>query len=200
MRIAAAILTLVITTTLAAESRHTVSLFGSGIARRTRENVPSWEGGVGVAWERAMQRWSFEAAIEQRRDIVLVTAGGRLCGPVRNTCFSTHRMRVTSTPLVVLARYRLKDGRSVTPFGSAGFRFVPDPSVRDLSPETLVPRSYFSLPATRRSSAEAGLGIDWRLSERVLFFLETRSQLSAGAEWDPQHRWNAGLRIAGYRR
>jgi hypothetical protein len=182
-----------------------IALFGSGVARRGRtetsirgdKRVASLKGAIGLAMERRLlPSLAIELSAEQRRDVVSVRAGGRLCGPFHNTCFDTHRLAISSHPVAVLGRYAYRPGARLSPFASLGVRFVGTPSVRDLTPERLVPRAYFGLPVNQRVSAEIGAGAAWRASDRLSLFAEARWPAGGGSPWDPKLRGNFGLRMS----
>lgn len=174
----------------------TISLFGSGIARRTRAEVRAWEGSVGVAAARNVRgEWAVELSVEHRVDRIAQRAGGRLCGPFHNTCFDTHVLRLTSTPVVFLARYVHPWRGRLAPFASVGLRYVPAPSVHDETPVNLVPATFFGLRGTSRTSAELGAGLTWKAGERWSLFAEERMLHRGASEWDPRRRWNAGVRV-----
>jgi len=183
----------------------TIDAFASGISRRSTYESPysaattgfrsNWAGAAGLGAEvRVRQHFSIELAVEKRRDVESVTLGGRLCGPYHNTCFATHRVLLSSTPISLLARYELP--LRFSPIASAGVRYVPSPDVRDLSAsrEPAFPLSFIS-PRPRRVSAEVSLGALWRMSRSVAVYAEARSLTRIEAEWDPKHRIQAGVRI-----
>ena len=189
----------------AQEPAATVSMYGSGVARRVRDetangvfsSVRSWEGGSGIAFEQRLGHWfSIEVAAELRRDIVSVTSGGRLCGPFRNTCFDTHRMRVSSTPVVLTSRFSHSIAKNFSGWLLGSARYVPTPAVRDLTPQTAVPRGYFSVAVRSRVDPEFGAGAAVLVSRRFSVFAEGRRMLRHDAAWDPRHRINAGLRAS----
>ncbi|HWS72316.1 MAG TPA: hypothetical protein VN605_09385 [Thermoanaerobaculia bacterium] len=172
-----------------------ISLFGSGLARRERAGIRGWEGGAGIAIERNVRGpLSLELSVERRIDRQAQTAGGRLCGPFHNTCFDTHLLETTSTPIVLLARYRYPS--RLAPFASFGIRYVPKPSVQDLTPVHFVPGSFFGTDVDRHASAEVGAGLEWKAGAHLSLFAEERSLVRRhGSAWDPLRRWNAGLRM-----
>lgn len=196
--LAALTLALLLTASARAQSGGTsLSLFGSGLARRTRIGIRGWEGGAGIAVERTLRGpLSLELSAERRVDRITQRRGGRLCGPVHNTCFDTHRLELTSTPVVLLTRYRYPSAGRLSPFASLGVRYVAAPRVRDLTPVTSVPASYFGIETGRHASAEAGLGLSFRAGRQVTLFAEERSLLrKRGTAWDPVRRWNAGVGV-----
>jgi hypothetical protein len=190
--------TLVAAGSAAAQSGGTsISLFGSGLARRTRAGVRDWEGGAGMAVERGIRgAFSIEASVERRVDRVAQTRGGRLCGPVHNTCFDTHRLQLTSTPIVLLARYRYPSRGRLSPFASLGIRYVAEPAVRDLKRVSFVPAGLFGVDEYRRASAEGGVGLAFAASRHISIFAEERSLIRRqSSAWDPLRRWNVGVRM-----
>ena len=179
-----------------------LDLFASGVARHTRaesalgyREAKHWEGAVGLGLQLSLLHHVFlEVAVERRRDVSFMTAGGRLCGPYRNTCFETHRILISSTPVVVLAHYR-HDSARVGPIASIGIRLVPRPHERDLTVGQ-VPRSYFRLSSPpSRTTPEVGLGCQWIVSKGIVLYAEGRSLTHAGAVWDPRRRVQGGMLV-----
>ncbi|HKS21327.1 MAG TPA: hypothetical protein VJZ76_00910 [Thermoanaerobaculia bacterium] len=188
---------------LTAAAQTSLSLYGSGIARRVRIEgtntsypVQSWEGGAGVGVERRVGRhFSVELAAERRRDLTTVYNGGRLCGSFHNTCWETRRMEIISKPVVLTMRVPLQVMRRLTVFPSAGVRYVPLPSVHDLTRSGGVPGNW-KVTLERRITPEVGAGLAWRAWRRLSFFAERRTLRRAGAAWDPELRTNFGAQLA----
>ena len=182
-----------------------ISFYGSGITRPAteqtsaagREEIRSWEGALGVAFEWPVHpQFSLEVAVERRRDIIAVTSGGRLCGPVRNTCFDTHRMEISSSAVLVAGRipWRLSDridGSTIL-----GVRYVPRPTVKDLTPEYLVPRFFFGVDVEERINGDVGIAVAGRVTRRVSLFAEFRMLTGKGSAWDRDRRMNLGIRLS----
>lgn len=189
---------------LAAAQSWSVTVFEDGIGRSSRtedsghndRDVTSWEGAAGLGIARRMSRHlSLEATLERRRDIVLATYGGRVCGPYHNTCFETHRLAITSTPLTVVAHGFCRPLGNVTPFGSLGIRYVSTPSVHDLTRSDLF-GERFDTVVSSRISGESGAGISLRLSRHLELYGEYRRLFRHRAEWDPRRKRIVGLRCS----
>lgn len=168
---------------LAVALLHSISIFSNGV------------NDVGFAVDRRLSRHlAIELSAERRSDTVSITRGGRLCGPFHNTCFDTHDIRIASTPIALAGRLTFPAGGRVELQSSLGVRYVAKPATRDLTPVTSVPAQFFRLDVKRRVDPEAGVRIALRLSREIDLFVEERSLLRHGAEWDSKSRTNVGLR------
>ncbi len=187
------------------QRKATISLYGSGITHPSteqtsvngREQIRSWEGAVGAAFEWPVHpRFSLEVAIERRRDVLAVTAGGRLCGTVRNTCFDTHRMKISSSAVVLGARVPWRLSERVDVSTVVGVRYVAKPTVEDLTPQNLVPWSFFAVDVEERINGDLGIAVTGLVTRRMALFAEFRTLTGDGAAWDRDRRMNVGVRMS----
>jgi len=186
-----------------------VSVFESDASRRSSNVEPSsfldsrissqktWQGSLGLAGERRLTSFAFlGVSLERRRDVFAETRGGRLCGPVHNTCFDTHRLELVSKPVTVFGRIVSPEwNKRATMSGGLGVRYVA-PRVRDLTPASSVPASWFGYAASRRMSAELRIGATFRVMRHLAVFADGCRLFRSGTDWDPRQRLNVGLRMS----
>jgi len=185
-----------------------VSVFENDLSRRSGNveassfidsrvsSQKTFQGSLGLAIERRLTSFAdLGVSLERRRDVFAEARGGRLCGPVHNTCFDTHRLELVSKPVSVFVRVIAPEWKErATVSGTVGVRYVV-PRVRDLTPASSVPAYLFGVDASRRLSVEARLGATLRVLRKVSIFADSCRLLRSGTEWDPRRRFNAGLRM-----
>jgi hypothetical protein len=95
--------------------------------------------------------------------------------------------------MVIMGHVPIRLNSRIGLVSSLGIRYVPKPSVRDLTPVTSVPAYYFGLGNSRQVDKEAGAAITLKIARRVLLYAEERLLLRGGTEWNPKRRSNFGV-------